>query len=314
MNKTKVLTLFLLLVLMPVFVSAASRLDGLDRLEFGPAVGVGFYVGNYHPSSANESLLRIPLYDVVALNTYEQTHLDWPGIETFGFSVGYRFNTRWHLLAKTTRQRVAFAEYDQGVRGLYYNAMWHVDVMAEYNLLNYGNKMQPEHKMYNVVPYIGWGLGCTMYNQNATLRAVNGGDQNEQKINTWQPQVGKMYKGKDEKGDVVTDKNLIGLGLYVPVAFGVKWRINDNVQLKGAFQYQLYFSNNKAGGLNSNIEGATAAGYYVRDGKSTATNIQNRPTLDQLDKHIVGYNHDCLFSITAIFNLEQWREERLVDF
>ena len=104
------------------------------------------------------------------------------------------------------------------------------------------------------------------------------------------------------------------MGLYVPVAFGVKWRINDNVQLKGAFQYQLYFSNNKAGGLNSNIEGATAAEYYTKAGQAAATNIQNRPTFEQLDKHIVGYNHDCLFSISAIFNLEQWREDRLVDF
>ena len=192
--------------------------------------------------------------------------------------------------------------------------MWHVDVMAEYNLLTYGNRMQPESGMYNVVPYIGIGLGCTMYNQNATLRAVNGGDINEQKINTWQPQVGKMYKGKDANGNLVTESNPLGVGLYVPVAFGVKWRINDNVQLKGAFQYQLYFSNNKAGGLNSNIEGATAAGYYTRAGQAAATNIQNRPTFEQLDKHIVGHNHDCLFSISAIFNLEQWREDRLVDF
>ena len=316
MTKTKVLTLLLmLLVLLPAIVNAAPRVRELDRLEFGPAVGVGFYVGNYHPvASTNEGLLRIPLYDIVALNTHEKTHLDWPGIETFGFSVGYRFNTRWHLLAKTTRQRIAFAEYDEGVRGLYYNAMWHVDVMAEYNLLTYGNRMQPESGMYNVVPYIGIGLGCTMYNQNATLRAVNGGDINEQKINTWQPQVGKMYKGKDANGNLVTESNPLGVGLYVPVAFGVKWRINDNVQLKGAFQYQLYFSNNKAGGLNSNIEGATAAGYYTRAGQAAATNIQNRPTFEQLDKHIVGHNHDCLFSISAIFNLEQWREDRLVDF
>lgn len=316
MTKTKVLTLLLiLLVLSPAIVNAAPGARDWDRLEFGPAVGVGFYVGNYHPiASTNEGLLRIPLYDVVALNTHEKAHLSWPGIETFGFSVGYRFNTRWHLLAKTTRQRVAFVEYDEGVRGLYYNAMWHVDVMAEYNLLNYGNKMQPTSGLYNVVPYIGLGLGCTMYNQNATLRAVNGGDMNEQNINTWQPQIGKLYKGKNDVGEVIKGSNPLGVGLYVPVAFGVKWRINDNVQLKGAFQYQLYFSNNKAGGLNSNIEGATAAEYYTKAGQAAAINIQNRPTFEQLDKHIVGFNHDCLFSISAIFNLEKWREDRLVDF
>lgn len=313
MTKTKVLTLMLMmLVVAPAIVNAALGARDWDRLEFGPAVGVGFYVGNYHPvASTNEGLLRIPLYDVVALNTYEKAHLDWPGIETFGFSVGYRFNTRWHLLAKTTRQRVAFVEYDEGVRGLYYNAMWHVDVMAEYNLLTYGNRMQPEIGMYNVVPYIGIGLGCTMYNQNATLRNMKPKGTSAEDVNVMFPQVGKMYKGKDANGNLVTESNPLGVGLYVPVAFGVKWRINDNVQLKGAFQYQLYFSNNKAGGLNSNIDGATNAAYY--DGKG-AESAKNRPTFDQLDKHIVGFNHDCLFSISAIFNLEQWREDRLVDF
>lgn len=309
MSKTKVLTILLMLVMTPVAMCAAS-LERLDRLEFGPAVGVGFYVGNYHPV-AESNLLRIPLYDVAALNSYEHTHMDWPGIETFGFSVGYRFNMRWHLLAKTTRQRVAFAEYDEGVRGLYYNAMWHVDVMAEYNILNYANKMQPESGMYNVVPYIGFGIGCTMYNQNATLRNMKPNGTSTEDVNVMFPQVGKMYKGKDPNGNLVTESNPLGVGLYVPVAFGLKWRINDNVQLKGSFQYQLYFSNNSKGGLNSNIEGATNAAFY--DGKG-AESAKNRPTFEQLSKHIVGYNHDCLFSITAIFNLEQWREERWADF
>ena len=93
--------------------------------------------------------------------------------------------------------------------------------------------------------------------------------------------------------------------MYIPVSVGVKWRVNDNVQLKGTFQYQLYFSNNKFGGLSSNLEGAT----YV-----DAPLANTRPSFENLDKHITGYNHDCIFSISAIFNFGQWYEERLVTY
>ena len=45
MTKTKVLTLMLMmLVVAPAIVNAAPGARELDRLEFGPAVGVGFYV------------------------------------------------------------------------------------------------------------------------------------------------------------------------------------------------------------------------------------------------------------------------------
>lgn len=313
MNKTKVLTVLLAFVLVPASVFADFR-EYLHRIEFGPAVGVGFYVGQKNPAPATHpSLVRVQLYDILAFE--DRATLGWPGIETFGFSVGYRFNTRWQLAAKTTRQRLAFAEYDESVnaRGLYYNAMWHVDVMAEYNILNYGNRMVPEIGMYNVVPYVGFGLGVTMFNENATLRAVNSGMCNERDINTWQPQVGKMYVG----GENDPIKNEIGVGLFIPVAFGVKWRISDIFQLKGAFQYQLYFSNKVSGkGLNSNLEGATTAPYFSSNDPGSSEIIENmhaRPTFDELSKRVVGFNHDCLFSLTAIFSLEKWYEDRLVD-
>ena len=103
--------------------------------------------------------------------------------------------------------------------------------------------------------------------------------------------------------------NELAVGLYIPMAFGVKWRINDNVQMKGTFQYQLYFSNKGEGGLNSNLEGASCANFYAN-----SENLQNRPTFDQLNKYVVGRNHDCLFSISAIFNLERWQEDRLIRY
>lgn len=317
MNKTKVLALLFVLLSAPTAMFADFK-EYLDRIEFGPMMGVGFYMGQFHPAEATHpSLVRIQTYDALGLSVNEKGHMGWPGIETFGFQAGYRFNMRWQLQVKTIRQRVNYMEFELDNKkncGLYYNSMWHVDVMAEYNLLYYGNRMDIDAKIYNVVPYVGFGIGCTMYNKTATLRSVPGLKSGD--INTMFPMVGKEYKGKDVKGNVVVEDGEIGVGLYVPVAFGVKWRVNDNVQLVGSVQYNLYLSGTNPGGLSSNLGGATAATYYKGSGDLSATHpavesIQNRPTFDQLTKKVVGAG-DCLFSISAIFNLERWQEERLV--
>ena len=305
MSKTKVLAVLVLLASLPVTMFADIR-QHIDRLEFGVSAGVGFYVGQDNPVSSRPDLLRVQSYDAIAFG--ERSTLKWPGIETFGFNVGYRFDTHWHLQLQTVRQRLCFAEYDidpntnQQIRGVYYNAMWHLDVMAEYDILNYGNVMMPKQKIYNVVPYVGFGLGVTMYNQNATLRSVNGKSNNSGKLNTFYPQVGTQYENGKKP---VIGGNEIGAAMYVPMAVGIKWRINDNVQLKGTFQYQLYFASKSQGGMSANLEGATYANYKQ---------MENRPTFDELDKYVAGKNHDCLFSVSAIFNFGKWYEDRLITY
>jgi hypothetical protein len=299
MNKGK-FWLVLLVLFMPMVVNVASAASDfrqhLDRLEFGVSAGVGFYVGQSNPVAGSD-ITRVQSYD--ALGFGEKATLKWPGIETFGFQVGYRFDTHWHVKLQTTRQRLCFAEYqnnDPKSRCVYYNAMWHLDAMAEYNILALGNVMAPKQGLYNVVPYVGFGLGITMFNKEATLRSNYTGTD----VNTYYPSVGsKQVNGNWEPGEVA-------VGLYIPVAFGVKWRINDNVQLKGTFQYQLYFSNATPGGLNSNLEGGSYVYGYA--------NADQRPKFDELNKQVVGANHDCLFSISAIFNLGKWFEDRLITY
>ena len=126
MSKTKVLAVLMMLVVVPVVMFADAR-QQIDRLELGVSAGVGFYVGQKNPVAGSD-LLRVQSYDAIAFG--EQPTLKWPGIETFGFNVGYRIDTRWTVVMQTVRQRLCFAEYykkgyaDQ-VRGVYYNAMWH---------------------------------------------------------------------------------------------------------------------------------------------------------------------------------------------
>ena len=291
MSKTKVLVAFLILVSMPVVVFADFR-EHMDRIELGVSAGVGFYVGQESPV-ANGTLERVQSYNAVAFG--DKNTLKWPGIETFGFEVGYRFDTHWSIVAKTYRQRVCFAEYDKSYaeieksRGIYYNAMWHVDVMGEYNILNYGNVMMPKQKIYNVVPYVGMGFGLAFFNKYAELRSSYMAGKN----------IGKMYPTVGWK-----DKE-VATAIYIPMSCGVKWRINDNVQLKGTFQYELYFASKSADdGLSANLEGASY----------NAIHEQNRPKFYEMTEAVAGKNHNCLFSISAIFNLGKWYEDRLITY
>lgn len=299
MKKIKFLVVILALFV-PTFVSlvnAAGIKEHIDRFEFGASAGVGFYVGQENPLGTDQ-FNRVMSYD--ALGFGEKPTLRWPGIETFGFSVGYRIDTRWHVKLQTTRQRLCFAEYVDNqldTRNIYYNAMWHLDAMAEYNILSLGNMMMANQGIYNVVPYVGFGLGITMYNKEATLRKVYNyqGPGNKGAVGSLYPRVGYSNELTAEGSEWTPAE--VGVGCYIPVAVGVKWRINDNVQLKGTFQYQLYLT------PSTNLEGGSYNSKYAPD----------RPTFEQINKKF-GSSHDCLFSLSAIFNFGKWYEDRLITY
>ena len=303
MNKCKFLVV-LVALFMPMWMTVASGASNarehLDRFEFGLSAGVGFYVNQEDPLN-NDQFSRIHVYDVLGFG--EKTNWGWPGIETFGFMFGYRIDTRWHVKLQTTRQRICFAEYAQGsdLKNVYYNAMWHVDAMAEYNILPLSNVMMSKRGMYNVVPYVGFGLGLTMYNPVATLRAQEErnsmGEPYYEKRGSMYPRVGSIPVAYDVEKRKVTEwgPNPVDCAFYIPVAVGVKWRANDNIQLKATFQYNFY--------SRSNLEGASYNETYT----------PNSPTVEQLAEY-VGISHDCLFSLTAIFNFGKWYEDRLIAY
>lgn len=317
MNRFK-FALALMVLAIAMFTSRAQAANEvqIDRFEFGVSAGVGFYVGQHDPLGTGV-VTRVQTYDV--LGFADKPDLGWPGIETFGFSVGYRFNPFWHIKAQTTRQRVSYAEYlndKNETRNIYYNAMWHTDVMAEYNLLPYGLS-EGGARVRKFTPYLGFGLGVTVFNKESHLRKVynySGPMDNFGStgcIYTCYPRVGQQQVYDDQQ-NVSWQKAETACALYIPVAAGVKWRINDNIQLKGTFQYQLFFSGNKPGGLNSNLEGGSFVKVNLPD--IPADKMDGRPTFDQLHKQIVGANHDCLFSISAIFNFGHWYEDRLITY
>ena len=310
MKRSSFLVLMLAFACVPTMMFADFR-EQMDRFELGLSAGVGFYVAPRNPVAGNDALYRIHSYDALYLKQGHGDTFKWPGIETFGGSLGYRFDTRWTLRAQATGQRIHFIETNTQYEGsvcnetyTYYNALCHLDAIAEFNILNYGNVMQPEMGLYNVTPYVGLGLGMTFYNKDATIRSAIPGGSNLEQSSTY-PIVGSKNK--------LTGKKDLGVAAYIPAVFGVKWRINDYVQLKGAFQYQIYLT-------KGNLEGGCPIGGETMDGvkvvknqesKSVNLNAIGRPTFDQMTS---GVYHDCIFSISVIANLGKWYEDRVITY
>ena len=310
MKRSSFLVLMLAFACVPTMMFADFR-EQMDRFELGLSAGVGFYVAPRNPVAGNDALYRIHSYDALYLKEGHGGTFKWPGIETVGGSFGYRFDTRWTLRAQATGQRIHFIETNTQYEGsvcnetyTYYNALCHLDAIAEFNILNYGNVMQPEMGLYNVTPSVGLGLGMTFYNKDATIRSAIPGGSNLEQSSTY-PIVGSKNK--------LTGKKDLGVAAYIPAVFGVKWRINDYVQLKGAFQYQIYLT-------KGNLEGGCPIGGETMDGvkvvknqesKSVNLNAIGRPTFDQMTS---GVYHDCIFSISVIANLGKWYEDRVITY
>ena len=290
MKRESFIIVLLALLMMPTL-TFAQDYSALDRFEFGIFGGVGMYMG---PNANAAGVVQVPRY------TQPDEKYSNPGIETFGFSAGYRYDLRWQFKLQTMRQRVGFDEIiptsnpnRDDTRHLYYNAMWHVDFMAEFNILRYGAEMHRGQSVYNIVPFVGLGCGSTFYNANATLRTKREGDI---LYGTVYPRVGQQLEDKngDGKYTEVAGKMDVNAAMYIPVSTGVKWRINDNVQIKGTFQYNLYFQDSakkENPTLNSNLHGGTT--FFPGD---------------KIYGSVVGQHHNFMLSLGAVVNFGRWDE------
>lgn len=229
MKKSKFF-LVLMVVMTPLFVNAQT-----ENIEFGLQVGAGFFLGNNAPS---EGIKRTHEF------AWMRDSKDMPAFETYGGVVRYRIDNRWAVQVQAMRQRTRFKEerlyldeYEKPRSAYFYNSMWHLDAMAEFNFLKYGFYENRNAKIYTVTPYIALGLGTTMYNKAATYRW----GWLDLTRNTPYPMVRAKDKVQGEK---------MAAALYIPFAGGLKVRMATNWQLKIACQYNLYL-------LNGNLDGYT---------------------------------------------------------
>lgn len=230
--------LVLMVAFSPLIVNAQQQ-----NIEFGLQVGTGFFIGSSTP-----------------VNGFVRTHefawmrdsKEMPAFETYGGMMRYRIDERWAVQVQALRQRTRFKEErlnvgpnEKNMPMYFYNSMWHLDAMAEFNILKYGFIENRNAKIYTVTPYVAVGIGTTMYNKAATYRwGWNDGTRN-----TMYPAVKVNDKVQNEK---------MVAALYIPFAAGLKVRMHTNWQLKVACQYNLYV-------LNGNLDGYTTGVWKNRN-------------------------------------------------
>lgn len=280
MRKHQIILVIATLLLPCSFVMAQK-----ENVEIGVQGGAGFYWGI--PNQTAEDGTAYTRTTKVGLWIADTEDKMPPGFETYGAFIRYRFDNHWNVTVSATRQRLYYKEYpntDRKQGASYYNAMWHLDATAEYNILNYSmdHYYFRAAKTYRVTPYVLAGVGITMYNKQAILR------QRSNEASTNYPLVGK--------NDLLYDSdyaNEIGTALYIPVGIGVKWRINHNWQLQASAQYHLYISGTNPNGLNSNLEGGS----------------KNIP-YNKLAMKPIGGNHDILIQIGVAYNFGQYQSAK----
>lgn len=250
MNKVKVLMVFLLVAICAQGLFAAPRRSAAvgkgvsatrgEHFELGLQVGIGLHCGMTEPA---EGVTRVYQNAVTTLAD------KFPVMETFGAVARYSLDYHWAFQAQAMRQRIYFK--DGGSH--FYNAMWDVDVTAEYNILNYGTRFhRPKSsrwlrsRAYPITPYVFFGVGVAISNKYAPVRGKGA------PVHEWTPEdLDKMYT-------MIGPSNLAA-NFYLPVGVGVKWRMAYNWQLKAACQYNLGIGKEPSGGTV-----ATKAGDEIR--------------------------------------------------
>ncbi len=248
MDKFKVLIFFLLVAMgtqgvfaEPSKASAVGKgvtaVHG-EHFEIGLQAGMGFHYG-----------MQMPAIGIVRTyqNAIEALAEDFPAMEAFGGVVRYSMDYRWAFQLQAMRQRMYFK--DNGRH--FYNAMWDVDLTAEYNILNYGTRYhRPEGsqwlraRRYIVTPYVLFGVGVAMSNKLVPIRGAASKDEYGN-VKWGEEDFKKMYP--------MINPADMGASFYLPVGVGVKCRVAYNWQLKLAFQYNLGIGKDPSGGTGSEV-------------------------------------------------------------
>ena len=223
----KICKLFLVLVVgfLPLFSYAQGSSKGFENFEMSFQIGAGFTWSNPSPV---DGVTRVPDFAWAPGKASK-----FPAFEAYGAVLRYGIDERWAVQLQGMRQRLRFEELSGNETHAYYNAAWHVDAMAEFNLLNYAFLSTQKSKVYELVPFISFGAGASFYGANATYsygsstRIVDGKEKN-------------ICLNSRERGHEYPMIKNTKAAMYIPFAVGTKLRMTANWQLKLACQYNFY--------------------------------------------------------------------------
>lgn len=294
-------SLFLCIALLISSVVYAQQEWKEEMFEIGVQTGIGFGWSNTAPMSG--------------IN--RQFHNGWisqleiPAMETFGGMLRCNIDERWTVQVQAMAQRVMFSEdvpSHTTQRFTYYNTMCNLDATAEFNLIKYGFFNDRRGKVYTMVPYIAVGVGCAMYNKDATFRFSDRAD-GHAKYNTSYPTI---------------SSDGMATAMYIPFGLGAKFRLTGNWQIRLACQYDLYVLGTDK---MVDIYGATFADgaelkkWDKEDYSKTPTppNFNGRPTYEDLKsayagKNVIGNSHNVMLTFGVIFNFTEQYKGMVVEY
>lgn len=268
-------------ILMLIMLSVAEVcFSQIDRIEYGLQGGVGVYIMNGKDNPIRTSM---GFYDKEHEAAYSNV---FPVMEQYGAFVRYRFDNHWNVTVEATRQRVRFREESAGSVKYYYNAMWHIDAVAEYNILSYGKTYDwgAELEDYPATPYLMIGLGVTAYNKDAACSMRSMSESSVARKHNMYPNMLNRYD-LDAEGEYNQVKQRPTGALYLPVGLGVKWRLTSSLQLQASAKYHLYL-------VNGNLEGGTPEWTYEQ-------------MIDNKEHLKLGRTHDILISFGIVYNFSR---------
>jgi hypothetical protein len=168
--------------------------------EYGVSFGLGHYFGDLNPNAAiNHPKFAAGIFYLKQLNNY--ISIKAAGNYTFlGYSDAY---------SKDANQRI---------RNLSFNTdVWEVSVSGNFNFF----KFYPQIPEYRFTPYLSVGIGAINFNPYTYLN----GNPNKYYLRTF----------KTEGQDVAYNP----YALVVPIGFGLKYNLTDNVNIFGELLYRF---------------------------------------------------------------------------
>lgn len=220
-------------------------------IDVGLGVGLGFYNGYGYGGQRDAYNVDGWIKDGFLLKDPSKFG---PVNEMFGASIAYRIDSHWAIQLQGFRQRMLFNDHNpieystnntfSGGKW-YYSCMWNVDAMGEYyffdDIVEVRRPSFLRKKSANLNPYVGLGIGCSLFDSIASPRWLEGSE------------PGKAYP---------MIKN-IAVGPYVVIGAGAKWHMTGRWQLKAAVNYQLHFGRDRRGTTYEITEVASKLGHNV---------------------------------------------------
>ena len=184
---------------------SAGKKSRLKYLTVGGGIGGRMYFGDVQPTG--QIFNKVKMAYQVDLRYQQTRHI--------GYSI--QMGGRKYKGYKAFAYPGSYQEMNGGV--------WESQIMFQYNWLKWEDlsihKFAGYDPVVNINSYIGIGAGGALFSSSFESNYTS---------------------SSDSLLTVNIENNASGFGFYVPVEFGIRYRLNPSISLNIEFQYQIYFT------------------------------------------------------------------------